>query len=205
MKKLFLSVITLVLMLPIVANAKELVKVYIFEAGGCPYCEAQIKYLKGLDSYKEKFEIVEKESYKDHIDWEAGKDYKLSKTVAEAFQKAGFEDAEYRATPFVVISDKYAASSYSEDLEDIINDVYEEGDKDIVGCYEKGNTNCLDYLAAQTVSTKSDNKPIVLAIIISTILIIGTYLVKSTIDTKKIIESKKPIRKKKVKVNEKSN
>lgn len=205
MKKLFLSVITLLLMLPIVVSAKELVKVYIFEAGGCPYCEAQEKYLKGLDSYNEKFKIVKKESYVDHIDWEQGKDFKLSKTVAEAFQKAGFEDAEYRATPFVVISDKYAAAAYSEDLEGIINDVYEEGDKDIVGCYEKGNTNCLDYLSSNIINQKVDNKPIIITIIISTILIIGTYLVKSTLDTKKIIESKKISRKKKVEKDEKSN
>ena len=205
MKKLFLSVITLLLMLPIVVSAKELVKVYIFEAGGCPYCEAQEKYLKGLDSYNEKFKIIKKEAYVDHVDWEQGKDFKLSKTVAEAFKKAGFEDAEYRATPFVVISDKYAAAAYSEDLEGIINDVYEEGDRDIVGCYEKGNSNCLDHLATSNKTDKANNLPVIITIIISTILIIGTYIVKSTMDTKKIIESKRPNRKKKVEVNEKNN
>ena len=205
MKKLFLGLIMTLLILPIMVSAKELVKVYIFEAGGCPYCEAQIKYLKGLDSYNKKFKIVKKEAYVDHIDWEEGKDFKLSKTVAEAFKKAGFEDAEYRATPFVVISDKYAAAAYSEKLESIINDVYEEGDKDIVGCYEKGNTNCLDYLTLQNANKKADNKPVIITIIISTILIIGTYLVKSTLDTKKIIDSRKPNRKKKVETNEKDN
>ena len=198
MKKLFLSVITLLLMLPIVVSAKELVKVYIFEAGGCPYCEAQEKYLKGLDSYNKKFKIVKKEAYKDHIDWEKGKDFDLSKTVAEAFQKVGFSDAEYRATPFVVISDKYAAAAYSEDLEAVINDAYEEGDRDIVSCYEKGNTNCLDYLATSNKTEKVNNIPVIITIIISTILIIGTYIVKSTMDTKKIIDSKRPSRKKKV-------
>ena len=205
MKKLFLSAITLLLMLPIVVSAKELVKVYIFEAGGCPYCEAQEKYLKGLDSYNKKFKIVKKEAYVDHVDWEQGKDFNLSKTVAEAFQEAGFKDAEYRATPFVVISDKYAAAAFSEDLEDIINDAYEEGDKDIVGCYEKGNTNCLDYLTTSNKTEKVNNIPVIITIIISTILIIGTYIVKSTMDTKKIIDSKRPSRKKKVEVNEKNN
>ena len=205
MKKLFLSLIITLLILPIMVSANELVKVYIFEAGGCPYCEAEIEYLEGLDSYNKKFEIVKKEAYVDHIDWEEGKDFKLSKTVAEAFKKAGFEDAEYRATPFVVISDKYAAAAYNKDLEDIINGVYEEGDKDIVGCYEEGNNDCLDYLTIQNITKKEDNKPVVIAIIISTILIIGTYLIKSTLDTKKIIESKKTNIKKKVESDEKDN
>ena len=51
-------------------SAKEKVKVYIFEAGGCPYCKLQEDYLKGLDSYNKKFEIVNKELYIDHIDWQ---------------------------------------------------------------------------------------------------------------------------------------
>ena len=47
------------------------------------------------------------------------------------------------ATPLVIISDLYAASAYSEDLEQYINKAYEEGDKDVVGCYETGKLNCL--------------------------------------------------------------
>lgn len=206
MKKIFLSIITIMLILPIIVKAQEKVKVYIFEAGGCPYCEAQIEYLEGLDSYNKKFEIVKKEAYVDHIDWEKGKDFDLSKTVADAFNKVGFEDATYQATPFVVISDIYAAASYNTSLESIIDEAYEKGDKDIVKCYEDGNTNCLDHLAvATTGSSKSNNKSVIITIIISTILIIATYLVKSTLDTKRIINSKteKENRKKKEEVNEK--
>ena len=63
MKKI-LNLIVFFLVIGIVpVSAKEKVKVYIFEAGGCPYCEAEIEYLEGLDSYGEKFEIVRKELY----------------------------------------------------------------------------------------------------------------------------------------------
>jgi glutaredoxin len=125
-------------------KAEGKVKVYIFEAGGCPYCEAEIEYLQGLDSYNEKFEIVQKELYVDHIDWEKGKDYELGKAVAEAFNSAGFEDASYSGTPFVVISNIYAAATYSTNLEGYINKAYEEGDKDVVSCYANGGENCLE-------------------------------------------------------------
>ena len=62
MKKILLSLIVAVMvLLPMSVNAEGKVKVYIFEAGGCPYCEAEIEYLESLDSYGEKFEIVRKE------------------------------------------------------------------------------------------------------------------------------------------------
>ena len=125
-------------------KAAEKVKVYIFEAGGCPWCEREKEYLKGLSSYNEKFEIVEKELYVDHVDWAQGKDFAVGKAVAEAFQSAGFKDAGYTGTPFVVISDLYAAAAYSENLEEFINKAYEVGDKDVVGCYESNGENCLE-------------------------------------------------------------
>ncbi len=87
-------VLLVMLMMPnVAAKSKEKVKVYIFEAGGCPYCEAQIEYLKGLSSYNKKFEIVQKELYVDHIDWQKGKDYDLGVKVANEFKKNGFADA----------------------------------------------------------------------------------------------------------------
>ena len=121
------------------SNKDAKVKVYIFEAGGCPYCEAQIEYLKGLEGYDKTFEVVEKELYVDHIDWVQGKDYALGVKVANAFNDAGFEQASYQGTPFVVISDIYASASYNPGLEETINIAVEEGDNDVVGCFEKGD------------------------------------------------------------------
>ncbi len=143
-KGLLLALIALVLFGGVVkVNAAEKVKVYLFVAGGCPYCEYEKEYLQGLESYNEKFEIVEKQLYVDHVDWKPGKDYAVGKAVAEAFNSAGFEKAAYNSTPFVVISDLYAAAAYSENLEEVINEAYEKGDKDVVSCYANDKENCL--------------------------------------------------------------
>ncbi len=142
MKKLLVGFLSLFLMIGIV-NAEEKVKVYMFEAGGCPYCEAQEEYLTGLEGYGKTFELIKKELYVDHVEWKQGKDYALGKKVAELFNEAGFEDASYEGTPFVVISDLYAAASYSTDLETFINAAYEEGDKDVISCVQAGKTDCI--------------------------------------------------------------
>lgn len=189
MKKKLLSVLfTLLLLIPLGINAeeKEKVKVYIFEAGGCPYCEAEVEYLKGLEGYNKTFTIEIKELYIDHVDWKPGKDYDLGVKVANGFLNAGFTDASYQGTPFVVISDLYAASAYSTSLESVINEAYENGDKDIVKCYEDGKDNCLDHLKKDTSSSSKNYTPV---IIITGLVILITYLVKSSIDTKNIIKN----------------
>lgn len=172
-------------------KAEGKVKVYIFEAGGCPWCEKEKEYLQGLDSYNEKFEIISKELYVDHVDWAQGKDYQLGKKVAEAFKSAGFENAAYTGTPFVVISDLYAAAAYSESLEDYINLAYEKGDADVVGCYEKGGTECLEGATVTALedlnSDSSSNtsgvvRAIVLILIVGGIVLLAIFGRKSTID-----------------------
>lgn len=140
MKKFLAVLLTLFCFVPsvLMAEEKEKVKVYIFEAGECPYCEAEINYLEGLKSYEKKFEIVRKELYVDHETFAKGKDYKLGLKLSKAFKKAGFENADYKATPFVIISDVYATTGYSDELESYIDEAYEKGDKDIVGCAING-------------------------------------------------------------------
>ena len=144
MKKLLTVLLSVLLMISVVnAEGKEKVKVYMFEAGGCPFCEAEEEYLKGLEGYNKTFKLIKKQLYVDHVNWEFGEDFELGKSVAETFKAAGFEDASYEGTPFVVISDLYAAAAYSEELEDYINAAYEEGDKDAVSCINDGGTNCV--------------------------------------------------------------
>ena len=75
MKKVLLFLILLFIPFIVNADKNKMVKVYVFEAGGCPYCEAEIDYLKGLKSYNKKFTIEKKELYIAHIEWEPGKDY----------------------------------------------------------------------------------------------------------------------------------
>ena len=186
MKKRIISIFIIFLIILQITNVYALkkVKVYIFEAGGCPYCELEEEYLKGLDSYNKKFEIIKKELYIDHVDWQKGKDYDLGVKVANGFKNIGFSDARYDGTPFVVISDLYATASYSTSLEDIINEAYEKGDKDVVGCFENGNNNCLNHLKE---NNKSNNSDVSLIIIICSIIIICVYIIKSNADKKEII------------------
>ncbi len=120
----------------------EKVKVYIFEAGGCPYCELQVEYLEGLSGYGKKFEIVRKELYVDHVDWAPGKDYRLGEKTAQIFKENGFEDVDVNATPLVVVSNIYAQLGYSSNLESVIEEAYKKGDTDVVGCLDQGRTNC---------------------------------------------------------------
>lgn len=179
------------LFIPFVSvNAQGKVKVYMFIAGGCPYCEQEEQYLTSLESYNQKFELIKKELYVDHIDWEEGKDYKLGVKVANGFKDAGFEDASYQGTPFVVISDLYAVSGYSTSLESVINEAYEKGDKDIVSCYEKGNTDCLNHLKTGTNTNNNNTKDTtsMMITIICSIGIIFVYLLKSNKDKNDIIE-----------------
>ena len=195
MKKKLLSVLfTLLLLIPLGINAeeKEKVKVYIFEAGGCPYCEAEVEYLKGLEGYNKTFTIEIKELYIDHVDWKPGKDYDLGVKVANGFLNAGFTDASYQGTPFVVISDLYAASAYSTSLESVINEAYEKGDNDIVSCSADGKEDCLNHLAKED-NKVTDNDSATGAntwvVVVMGLLVIGTIIIKSTIDTNRIVEA----------------
>ena len=159
MKKLKLLLLTVLctMLFTSKVSAKDKVKVYIFEAGGCPYCEAEINYLEGLDTYNKEFEIVRKELYVDHVDWEKGKDYDLGVKVADAFNEKGYEDASYQGTPFVVIGNIYAAASYNENLEDTISKAYKNQSPDVVGCFEKGKDNCSDKIKESDGNNGSGN------------------------------------------------
>lgn len=122
------------------ADVSKMVKVYVFEAGGCSACQLQKEYLQGLESYNKKFTMVVKELYVSVNGWAKGADYELGTKVANAFSTAKF-DSNVNSTPLVVISDTYAKNSYNDNLEEIINKAYEEGDKDAVSCLEKGGKN----------------------------------------------------------------
>lgn len=229
-KKILVVLFALLLMIPLMGvsakeKAKEKVKVYVFEAGGCPYCEAEIEYLQGLDSYNKKFVIVRKELYVDHVNWEQGRDYALGKAVAEKFQSLGFEDASYSGTPFVVISNVYAAATYSTNLESYINKAYKDGDKDVVGEIAKNrgieNVDRQDIKSDEddttdpaTPSTTEGEKPNVVVVLIGVAVLVGAMIVviklggnKGNDEKEEVIEEKveeevieeKPVKKAQVK------
>lgn len=180
-KYLILLVLILTIgLIPVVrAENKEKVKVYVFAASGCNWCEKQISYLKGLDGYNKTFEIVEKELYID-TSWQEGKDYNLGVKVVNLFEDACFQDVTYEGTPLVVISDVYAKTTYNTSLESFINEAYEKGDKDIVGCLSKGNNDCKianskcennNYTSTEKKSINSNDK--ILIVIILIVMICG--------------------------------
>ncbi len=190
-KKLFALVFALLLMIPVFslnAKEKEKVRVYIFEAGGCPYCEEEIKYLESLDSFNKKFVIEKRELYVDHVDWAKGRDYELGKAVAEKFIEDGFENAAYNSTPFVVISDVYAVAGYSTDLESYINKAYKEGDEDVVDeiakklGIENVNRDDIGKTTTPTDETNSDGeKPNALIVVGALVLLVGAmaFIIKT--------------------------
>ncbi len=169
MKKIIFGILLIILSFNevVLAQENDLVKVYVFiTKEGCIYSKQQIEYLKRMDSYGKKFIIVEKELYVDTSSWKRGKDFDLAKRVSTAFKKIGFNQANYIGTPFIVIGDLYAAMTDARDLENVIEEAYKVGDKDVVGCFERNNKDCLD------VKTNDKNLNLVWIIVLVSILII---------------------------------
>ncbi len=191
MKKVLSFVLVFMLVLGVTAcgsskKSSDKVKVYVFFAGGCPYCENEIQYLKSLEDYDKTFEIVEKELYVDHIQWQPGKDYDTGVKVATAFYEKGFKNASYQGTPFVVISNIYAEASYNPNVADIIKQAYEEGDEDVVGKIEKGESYNIPEFQTETDKKISDLKKCVTVNCIITYSLLGLiiiYLVYSKVKT----------------------
>ena len=157
MKKILLTIVLLIL--PTLVFAKnDLVNVYVFETKEeCAYCKEQIKYLKSLDSYNQKFNIIIKYTFDDDKEWRLSDDFSLGVKVANAFKDNGFDNTNYLAVPFVVISDIYAAT-YSKDLEKVIDEAYDKGDKDIVSCIQENKDNCLGNYNAQEAENKANEE-----------------------------------------------
>ncbi len=150
-----------------VVNTDDLVKVYIFLANDCSYCEAELEYLEGLDSYNKKFTIVKKELFSTIHPAVYGSDYELGQKVVKVFNEAGFRDANTNGTPLVIISDIYARTSYSTDLESYIDRAYEEGDKDVVACVEDGKDDCIK------VEKKKMSKTAIIILVVSIVVVTG--------------------------------
>lgn len=185
MKKVLTFLVISLFLLPIMVRADEKVKVYLFYAGGCPGCEKMEEFLTGLDDYNKTFTLEKKELYVDHVNWAQGKDYNLGVQVADAFTKAGF-DAKANSTPFLVISDLFTTNSYApsklDTIKNVINEAYETGDKDVVGCIEQGGTNCIEE---KIIETKKLSVWGIVAIAVSVVVVFGLVVFGSIMMTKK--------------------
>ena len=163
---------------PDVIRDKDLPTVYVFSAGGCPFCEEEMKYLRGLKYYNERFLVKEKELYVDHIKWEKGKDYELGYEVADLFKTKFGDDAKLRGTPYVVIGNVYAASGLNEDLETIIKDTYDSKYYiDVVDCVKNKGTDCLKEKKKGSLSASYlPVKIIELIVMITGFILIGLFI-----------------------------
>ena len=214
MKKILKLLLVFILVIGFAACGKTdkkegKVKVYVFEAGGCPYCEQEIEYLNSLESLSSKFEVVRKELYVDHIDWEPGKDFNLGAKVATAFNEKGYTDATYQATPFVVISDIYASSGLNTNLEEVIKKAYEEGDNDVVECFTTKDSCDIRKLETETDKAINNIKKtytinfIIIYVLIA--LIIGYLLYTRRNNNKTVVSEETPKKKTVKKASKKKN
>lgn len=202
MKKLKLLLLSLLLIIPVGVKAEEAtgqlepVKVYVFYAPGCHWCEEQFNYLENLDSLDDKFVIVRKELFKSDLRT-PGDDYDLGQAVGDAFVSAGFKDGRPSGTPYVVVSDIYAQSAYNDSLESVIDQAYEAGDKDVVGCIEAGKDDCI----AGAVKEKTEISPKTIAILAVSVAIIIPLLIVINKQMNKIpVVEEKPVKEEKEEV-----
>ncbi len=159
-------------------NTSDLVKVYVFLANDCSYCEAELEYLEGLDSYNKKFTIVKKELFETIHPAVEGTDYELGQKVVKVLNDAGFRKASTNSTPLVIISDLYAENGYNTSLESYINDAYEEGDKDIVACVEDGKDECIKVKKMKMSTIAIVILSVSIAVVTGAICTLGIFLNK---------------------------
>ena len=70
MNKLKFLILTIILLLPITISAKEKVNLYLFHSETCSHCQAEIEYLKELESEYDnlKIHLYEVDSHKDNLE-----------------------------------------------------------------------------------------------------------------------------------------
>lgn len=191
MKKFTLFVLLIcILGLSVKAQDNDLVKVYVFVSKNGFYSdlsEEAIKSLKGLESYGKKFEIIEKEAYvysSKFGDAEDGKDLELFKKVIAVYNEAGF-DYTYTQTPTAIVSDEFIPGVDLDFVDKVVNDAYENGDKDLVGCIDRGENDC-SVQEKETNNTKADILKKILIFIVIFFILMACFIIYFILDGKKI-------------------
>lgn len=149
MKKIILSLITIVMSFIIFTNVKaiekpevtnhEKITIYIFRGNGCGHCANAINYFNELgDEYADYFEV------KTYETWYNENNNNLGKAVAEKF------DYEFDGVPFIVVGEKYVGgfgSTTGETLIEYALDYYQDKKyKDVV----KETLKEIDYDVEET-------------------------------------------------------
>lgn len=190
MKKIILFMLLInIFCLSVRAEKHDLVKVYVFVSKSgihSDLSEKAIESLKGLESYGKQFEIIEKEAYvysSEYGDAEDGKDLELFKKVIEVYNNAGY-DYTYTQTPTAFISNEFIPGVDLKFVHEVINNAYENGDEDLVGCVERGENNCsVEKKEKNITSTNIIKKVLIIIGIIFSLMI--CFLIYFVLESKK--------------------
>lgn len=125
MKKKLIVFMIILLLFPLFVNAKESVKVYIFEQAGCQFCKQAKEYLTELKAdYNEYFEVV---------NIEITKSSENGRLMVDVLEKVGEKN---NGVPLIVIGEKHFtgfADSLKTNIKNTITEQYEsDSNVDIV-------------------------------------------------------------------------
>ena len=139
MKKLLLTLLLGLFILPFGVFAEEKVPVYFFHGDGCPHCAEAETYFKSLESteYGNMFEVKPYEVWNDES----------NARLMYAFAVINGEEDEATGVPYIVIGDKSwigYLDSYNKDFETQIEKLYKENAADrydVLKIYEREKNN----------------------------------------------------------------
>ena len=160
MKKIkrVLIVFLVALVVPIVANAKEAVNIYIFKGETCGFCAKAISFLNTLkedSEYGSMFNLVEYEI------WNDKDNNKLANYVAKQHNE------KLDGVPYIVIGEKTFdgyTTSYDEDIKKAIKEYYENFD---------GTDEVANIVASGEYKKEDANTDTIIAIVIIGVSILG--------------------------------
>lgn len=113
MKKLILTIFTIILLLPLSILAKEKVDLYLFHSDICSHCQAEIKYLEELEKEYDNLNV--------HL-YEVNSDKKNQEKMMKIKEKLNIDSPN---VPFTVIG-KYYYIGYSDGIKDGIKELVEQ-------------------------------------------------------------------------------
>lgn len=123
MKKVFLLITTILLLLPISTSAKEKVDLYLFHSETCSHCQAEMKYLHELEKEYDNLEL--------HL-YEINNSKKNTELMIEIKEKL---DIDSPNVPFTVIGNYYYigySEGIKEGIKELIDKYTEEKQIDVI-------------------------------------------------------------------------
>lgn len=123
MKKIYLLITTILLLLPISINAKEKVDLYLFHSETCSHCQAEIEYLSKLEKEYDNLEL--------HL-YEINNSKKNTELMIEIKDKL---DIDSPNVPFAIIGNYYYigySDGIKEGIKELVDKYSEEKQIDVI-------------------------------------------------------------------------